>query len=183
MNSSIPSRFALNDSLRTIFNELMIEEWTIEGFFDNYYDSCAPSTCTYTYAQRLDIVYVVTTIVSLFGGLVVVLRLLSPISVRIVHATIRLWQRRLQRAINLSISAPTEGKIIGACRSLVEFDKFFECLCSWRSSFSEGQDTNSTLLIGTPELIGSLADKSRNVVMTMNLFRKESSISRAANAE
>jgi hypothetical protein len=92
MNSSVPSRFALNDTLRTIFNELMIEEWTIKGNFDNYYGTCEPATCTYTYAQRLDVVYVVTTIVGLFGGLVVVLRLLSPICVRIVTTTIRLWQ-------------------------------------------------------------------------------------------
>ena len=67
MNSSILSRYALNDSMATIFSQLLVEEWKIEGNFDGYFDVCAPTRCGYNYAQRLDVVYVVTTIVSLFG--------------------------------------------------------------------------------------------------------------------
>jgi hypothetical protein len=49
-----------------------------------YYSECAPSVCVYTYSQRLDILYVVTTIFSLFGGLTVIFRLLTPIGLQLI---------------------------------------------------------------------------------------------------
>lgn len=105
LNSSIPSRFLMNDSIDIIFNELMVEEWRIKGNFDGYYETCAPELCTYTYTERLNILYVVTRVVGLFGGLVVTLRLLIPISVTLFDLTRRRWRmRHLQR------NAPEIGK-------------------------------------------------------------------------
>ena len=94
LDSSVPSRFAANDTINVIFNQLMIEVWKIEGNFDDYYETCAPAMCTYTYSQRLDIVYVMTTLAGLLGGLTIILRLLCPISVRFVHWMIGHWQQR-----------------------------------------------------------------------------------------
>ena len=105
LDSSIQSRFLMNDSIDTIFNELMVEEWKIEGNFDSYYETCAPELCTYTYTERLNILYVVTTVVGLFGGLVVSLRLLLPISVTLFYLTKRRWRMR-----HLQTNAPEIGK-------------------------------------------------------------------------
>lgn len=93
LDSSAPSRYALNDTIDAMFNQLMIEVWEIEGNFDNYYETCAPAMCTYTYAQRLDILHVVTTIVGLLGGLSIILRLLCPVTARFVHWMIGRWQQ------------------------------------------------------------------------------------------
>ena len=92
LSTKIPSRFSPNDTFDTIFNALMIEEWIIKGDFDRYYAECAPASCTYSYSQRLDIIYMATIILALFGGLVVILRLLVPIGVKSIDSAVTYWQ-------------------------------------------------------------------------------------------
>ena len=88
MNSSVTSRFGPNDTLNKLFDEFLIEEWEIETDFVGYYSACSPSECVYTYSQRMDIVFVATTIFSLLGGLTVIFSLLTPIGVRLIEWTI-----------------------------------------------------------------------------------------------
>ena len=78
MDDSIPSRFKANDTMSTLINELLIEEWEIRSSFEGYYKSCSPSSCKYTITEYLNIVSIVTTIISLYGGLVIVFSLLIP---------------------------------------------------------------------------------------------------------
>ena len=105
LSSDIPSRFSPNDTFDTIFNALMIEEWIIKGDFDRYYAECAPASCTYSYSQRLDIIYMATTIVALFGGLVVILRLLVPIGVKSLDSIIVHWQSYRTTAVAAAAGA------------------------------------------------------------------------------
>ncbi|CAF1432405.1 unnamed protein product [Rotaria sp. Silwood1] len=42
LNKLAPSRFSPTDSLHTLYNNLMVEEWNITGNFDGYYKACAP---------------------------------------------------------------------------------------------------------------------------------------------
>jgi hypothetical protein len=108
LSNDIPSRFSPNDTFDTIFKVLMIEEWTIHADFDRYYSECAPSSCSYTYSKRLDVVYMATTILALFGGLVVILRLLVPIGVKSVDSTWSYWQSYRTAAV-----APENPEAIG----------------------------------------------------------------------
>ncbi|CAF3077830.1 unnamed protein product [Rotaria socialis] len=85
LNSLVPSRFKPTDSLATLFSQLMIEEWNIQGDFNGYYEACTPDSCTYTQVQRLNIISIITTIVNLAGGLVITLRLFVQFSVKFVH--------------------------------------------------------------------------------------------------
>lgn len=100
LNSSIPSRFMPNTTWSILFGQVMIEEWEMEASFDGYYSSCAPSECTYTYSQRMDIGYVVTTITSLFGGLIVILRLLIPKFILLLNWIYRICKREQQTNTN-----------------------------------------------------------------------------------
>lgn len=84
LNSSIISRFSQNDSLGILFSKLMIEEWNMQANFDGFYSVCMPTTCTYTYDQRLNIVYVAATVVGLLGGLTVSLRILIQLAAQLI---------------------------------------------------------------------------------------------------
>ena len=94
LNSSASSRFLPNDTLSTIFDQLMVETWDIQTNFEGYYNICAPTICTYTFSQRLDILYTVATIVGLIGGLLVTFRLLVPILVRLAQWSMVSWRNR-----------------------------------------------------------------------------------------
>ncbi len=78
LNKSIPSQFSMSETVGTLFNHIMVEEWKIESSFEDYYSNCAPITCTYTFNKRLDIFYVIATVTGLIGGLLVAFRLLIP---------------------------------------------------------------------------------------------------------
>ena len=140
LSSSMPTRFKTDDTLGALFDQLMIEEWNITGDFDAYYGVCAPNTCTYTFSQRLDIVHVVATLVGLFGGLVVILRLLVPVGVQLIDYV---TQRR---------------------------------------HTNENQSTVERTP-GIRQRFNALASRAKTMLLTMNLFQKESSISRRENAQ
>lgn len=94
LDASAPSRFSPTDNLGTLFEQLMVEEWNIQGDFNGYYEACAPTSCTYVTIQRLSIIDLVTTIVGLIGGLSISLRLLIELTTRIISAAILYWQSR-----------------------------------------------------------------------------------------
>jgi hypothetical protein len=74
LNSSLPSRFAPNTTIGILLDALFIEQWTNTTSYENYYDACEPTLCRYEYVARNDAVYVITSILSLYGGLIVSLR-------------------------------------------------------------------------------------------------------------
>ena len=71
-------RFQINTTLRDIVNELMIENWTSLVNYENYFEQCEPSTCTYTEVRRFDRATTIATILGLVGGISVVLRIVAP---------------------------------------------------------------------------------------------------------
>ena len=106
MNSSMPSRFSPNDTMGTLIDELLLEEWEILSNFEDYYKECSPSSCTYKITQLLDIVYVLTTILGLYGGLVIILRLIVPSSVQLVHLLIMRRHNRSSNANDMDVARP-----------------------------------------------------------------------------
>ena len=82
--SSNNTRFRVNDTFETIINALFIDSWSSEISFSHYFDACQPLHCTYVFIQRLDITRVVTTFLSVFGGLSLILRFCTPHLIRVV---------------------------------------------------------------------------------------------------
>ena len=74
LNSSIPSRFPPNITIGNLIDELFIEQWSTKSIYENYFAACAPSVYRYEYVSRNSIVYVITLILSLYGGLTFGLR-------------------------------------------------------------------------------------------------------------
>jgi hypothetical protein len=98
LNSSAPSRFSPIDTLGSIVEQLMVEEWDTQTDFEGSYETCAPLTCTYTFKERLDLFYVIATLTGLLGGLIVTFRLFVPIGARLIQQTIVYCRNR--RTVN-----------------------------------------------------------------------------------
>jgi hypothetical protein len=77
LNISISSRFSVNTTIETMFNELFIEDWHNTSNFTGYFYACAPISCSYTYTERVNAIYMVTGIISLIGGLIMAFHLLA----------------------------------------------------------------------------------------------------------
>jgi hypothetical protein len=85
LDQSLPSRFFPNSTLQVIVDELMVEEWNRSRMYDRYYNACQPIECTYTHQTKNSIVYIVTTLIGLLGGLITVLKLIVPRAVMLVR--------------------------------------------------------------------------------------------------
>ncbi|CAF1328047.1 unnamed protein product [Adineta ricciae] len=67
LNSNMTS--SVNETIESIINQLMIDSWSIDISFTKYYQECSPHSCTYQYLDRNSLPIVVTTIMSIIGGL------------------------------------------------------------------------------------------------------------------
>ncbi|CAF3628193.1 unnamed protein product [Rotaria sp. Silwood1] len=72
-------------TVQTLINKLMIVQWEANVNYDHYYLSCAPLQCNYSIRERVSLIYSVTTIIGLFGGLTVLLKIFAPILAKIVR--------------------------------------------------------------------------------------------------
>ncbi|CAF3830366.1 unnamed protein product [Rotaria sp. Silwood1] len=98
-----------NVTVQTLINELLVDRWYNSINYDQYYSSCAPISCTYSYNKQVDSIYLVTSIIGLFGGLTVALKIFVPIVVKTTrhfknhhrrNRTISLTVREIQRTTN-----------------------------------------------------------------------------------
>ncbi|CAF3311869.1 unnamed protein product, partial [Rotaria sp. Silwood2] len=83
LNASMSNRFFDNSTIQELVDALMIEQWNLSTAFESYYNACQPMQCTYTYAARNDIIYILTTLFGLAGGLVTVLKFIVPLLVKL----------------------------------------------------------------------------------------------------
>ena len=77
LNESLPSLFLPSTPLEIIVNELMVEKWNSSAFYTAFYEKCNPAYCSFTYDENRNAVYTITTVIALFGGLRLILELIS----------------------------------------------------------------------------------------------------------
>lgn len=97
--SSSSAHFTIDDTIETMVNQLFIDSWSNETSYDRYFDTCAPSFCTYSYTRRLDIGFMVATFLGIYNGIATVLRYSVPHIVRISH---KIYKRIKRGHINVS---------------------------------------------------------------------------------
>jgi hypothetical protein len=78
MNPYARSRFSRESTVGELLDKLMVEEWGWSILYADYFNSCDPIECSYTYTTRNDAIFIVTTVISVIGGLVTSLKLLVP---------------------------------------------------------------------------------------------------------
>jgi len=78
LNASVSSRFNRISSLNVLTNELFIENWTEILNYTSYFGQCQPQSCLYDINERAQVLYIITSLLGLYGGLTVVLRIIIP---------------------------------------------------------------------------------------------------------
>lgn len=102
LNSSVQSRFTPTTTLNYILNQLAIEEWQTTFHFENFFNACIPITCSYRRSVRMEILYVVSVVVSIVGGLVTILRLVVPYAVWFIYHVVKLVRsKRSNRPVRM----------------------------------------------------------------------------------
>lgn len=101
LNEFIFSRFLPTTLVGTIMDQLFIESWKNSTSYENYFNACAPSICSYKLNQRTNALYIVTSLLSLYGGLTVGLRFIVWNSVRFLKK--KRVTRRVQNAAIISL--------------------------------------------------------------------------------
>ncbi|CAF1563008.1 unnamed protein product [Adineta steineri] len=84
LDISLLVRFHMNSTIQELVDKLMVEEWTNSTIYDGYYNECQPSKCSYSHETKNGLIYIITTVIGLVGGLITVLKLIIPRAVRFI---------------------------------------------------------------------------------------------------
>jgi hypothetical protein len=106
--TSTGSRFSPNTTMQALVNNLMIEQLIDETLFTQYYSRCDPTYCIYSYSRRFDVLFIVTLVISAFGGISTIAKLVSRLLVKLFAVIRSRWGRRNIRSANTipQISSP-----------------------------------------------------------------------------
>ena len=82
------SRYRSNSTVKSIVDNLMVEDWMTNISYDKYYAQCAPASCTYSKTHRHSLMFVLTQLMSVLSGLTLALGLMIPAAVRFIRQPI-----------------------------------------------------------------------------------------------
>ena len=74
LNSSMKSNYDFHTKVRFLIEKLFIEQRSSQKDFKSFYKECKPNRCSYSYNTRGNVAFIITTILSLVGGLFVALK-------------------------------------------------------------------------------------------------------------
>ncbi|CAF1068238.1 unnamed protein product [Adineta steineri] len=78
------SRFPVNVTFITLIEQLFIESWGETFNYSLYYEQCKPESCSYEVREKRDLFSAISIVISLFGGLSVLFRFVTPLIVTFV---------------------------------------------------------------------------------------------------
>ncbi|CAF1140556.1 unnamed protein product [Adineta ricciae] len=99
LDKSLLVRSFVNSTIENLMNQLMVEQWTPSPMFENYYSECMPTKCAYTIETKSTIIYIITVVIGLIGGLTTALKLIVPRLVQFFAFCIRKWRTKRHRIV------------------------------------------------------------------------------------
>ncbi|CAF2840240.1 unnamed protein product [Rotaria sp. Silwood2] len=88
------SRFPSKTSISMIIKELMVDQWNPSSSHEYFYEACAPIYCSYSQRIRKEnFIRVVIMLVSMIGGIVASLRILTPHFVKFVLKFLTMFKK------------------------------------------------------------------------------------------
>ena len=81
LDATAVSSFSTTSTVGEILNKLMVDDWQWKLMYEKYYEACRPSECRYTLKTRNSVIYIVTTVIGLIGGLMTALKIVVPLIV------------------------------------------------------------------------------------------------------
>ena len=83
-------QFEENSTSEFPLSRLMVDGWSSNVSYENYHAQCAPSSCWYSYLKHRPAVEVITSLLSLYGGMVVIMNVA-------VSMLLALWRKVFQQ--------------------------------------------------------------------------------------
>ena len=84
LTNSILSTNKTNMTVREHLSNLFIVEWATKMNYSAYFHSCNPSVCTYLTTSIVNYSYAITLFISLYGGLIMILRMISLFLIKFI---------------------------------------------------------------------------------------------------
>ena len=94
LNSSSPSQFPINATVQHLLEGLFVEKWSTSVSHEQYYQACAPSSCSYSSLRSPTGVEIATDLLGLYGGLTIIIeRLVVPLLIGLFWRCVRPFHR------------------------------------------------------------------------------------------
>ena len=87
--------FKKTDRIGSLLDASFIDQSNQTVSYENYFAACSPSNCYYTYVKSNDILYILTSLLGLYGGLTISLRLIIWNAARIYQGIKRRLRTRV----------------------------------------------------------------------------------------
>lgn len=117
LNSSITSRFPIDTQIGNLTQELFLENFSNEKNFSAFFQACQPNTCTYSYNAKGHLAFIISTILSLVGGLSVALKILASLLVTIYRTIQKRFQKQLSPISSLT-TTDDQSQLI--CKTMID---------------------------------------------------------------
>ncbi|CAF1498690.1 unnamed protein product, partial [Adineta ricciae] len=89
------SHYLPNTTISTIVDRLMLEDWNSTSSYEKFYESCAPIYCSYSESIRKHtFLGIMMILVSMIGGIVLSLRILTPYLVKFTLRVLRILETK-----------------------------------------------------------------------------------------
>ena len=77
------SRFRVDMIIESIVSQLFVEEYSSNMSYGLYFAQCAPSSCTYSYIDRVNTIAGLTYLIALYGGSVIICRWIAMVTIQL----------------------------------------------------------------------------------------------------
>ena len=98
LNDSLSSRFLPNMTVEELIPSMFLETWSSNLSYAAFFTQCHPLSCSYSVSQQKNTLQIITILLSIYGGLTMILRYIAPvlnnISIKIMNKF-----RRYQQAV------------------------------------------------------------------------------------
>ena len=109
LNQSVLSGERSNKTVYDYISNVFIDEWLTEMNYSKYFSACAPSSCSYRTTDPVNWSYAITIFISLYGGLIIILRLISQLIIEFILKLKKTLEER-RNTLNNRISIKIYGQ-------------------------------------------------------------------------
>ena len=92
--SQTANQSVVNTTIAALVDDLFVEQWLTTKNYSSYFEQCAPLLCSYSYTQSSSLLYTITVLLGLQGGLTIVLQWICPRIIRIIANIYERWKKR-----------------------------------------------------------------------------------------
>ncbi|CAF1364191.1 unnamed protein product [Adineta ricciae] len=97
----LEAKYSINETVQHILDRLFVNEWSFNYSYFNYTEKCHSTECTHSSIQKFNVLHILTTIISLYGCLTILLTFLIPL---IINISFRMYCGRIQMTIEPDLS-------------------------------------------------------------------------------